>query len=424
MKLTEEQIKNRELNLDVIIPQYKETEEIIRPLLESIDFQAGVSFNKIGVIIVNDKSDVKLSDEFLKTFKNLHIRYIETPENKGPGQARQYGLDKSDAEYVTFADSDDRFLSCNVFIEVFNALLQHKDKNIDILFTKWIEELPTPDGRYLQIAHGKDQTWCHGKFFRREFLTSKNLRFNENIRVHEDSYFNTLVQMNAEVTADVDVFSYYWCYNSNSLTRNPKYKYNYLVETADDLIRSTSDLMKELTQRKTEHRNEYFIKAILFMYFLLQAPYWNEKINEDQDLYLRRRKFEYSMLKLMQEYSNVFEETPRAVFLQYKNDERAQCCLNTGFEDELETWEQFINRLNTSYPAYTKTCRECKYYVEGEYCKFNSNCIMSLNDDYGIYTIPSHFEDANTPEIDLSKYDTDKSVDESKEDAEETKKEE
>ena len=122
MKLTEEQIKNRELNLDVIIPQYKETEEIIRPLLESIDFQAGVSFNKIGVIIVNDKSDVKLSDEFLKTFKNLHIRYIETPENKGPGQARQYGLDKSDAEYVTFADSDDRFLSCNVFIEVFNVI--------------------------------------------------------------------------------------------------------------------------------------------------------------------------------------------------------------------------------------------------------------------------------------------------------------
>lgn len=397
MKLTEDQIKNREFSLDIIIPQYKENENIIKPLLESIDFQAGISFKNIKVIIVNDKSDVKLSEEFLKLFKNLNIKYIETDENKGPGQARQYGLDKSDAEYVTFADSDDRFLSCNVFIEVFNALLQHKDKNIDILFTKWIEELPTPDGRYLQIAHGKDQTWCHGKFFRREFLTSKNLRFNENIRVHEDSYFNTLVQMNAEVTADVDVFSYYWCYNSNSLTRNTKYKYNYLVETADDLIRSTGDLMKELTQRKTEHRNEYFIKAILFMYFLLQAPYWNEKINEDQDLYLRRRKFEYSILNLIGTYRDVFSETPRELFLRYKQEERNQCCLNTGFEDELETWDQFINRLNSSYPAYTKTCRECANHTEGKSCKFNDICIMSL-DDYGIYSIPSNFEEIKSVE--------------------------
>ena len=52
--------------LQILIPQYKETEEVIKPLLDSISIQQSVDLkNEVGVIIVNDGTDVHLSKEFL-----------------------------------------------------------------------------------------------------------------------------------------------------------------------------------------------------------------------------------------------------------------------------------------------------------------------------------------------------------------------
>lgn len=49
------------MTLDILIPQYKETDEIIKPMLDSIALQQNVDFKDIGVIIVNDGSDVFLN---------------------------------------------------------------------------------------------------------------------------------------------------------------------------------------------------------------------------------------------------------------------------------------------------------------------------------------------------------------------------
>ena len=55
------------MKLQILIPQYKETEDIIKPLLDSIAIQQNVDLiHDVGVIIVNDGSDVILSDKFFK----------------------------------------------------------------------------------------------------------------------------------------------------------------------------------------------------------------------------------------------------------------------------------------------------------------------------------------------------------------------
>ena len=51
--------------LQILIPQYKETDEIIKPLLDSIKIQRNINFKDIGVVIVNDGTDVKLSKKLL-----------------------------------------------------------------------------------------------------------------------------------------------------------------------------------------------------------------------------------------------------------------------------------------------------------------------------------------------------------------------
>ena len=45
--------------LQILVPQYKETEVIIKPLRDSIEVQQNVDLqNDIGVIIVNDGTEV------------------------------------------------------------------------------------------------------------------------------------------------------------------------------------------------------------------------------------------------------------------------------------------------------------------------------------------------------------------------------
>ena len=57
------------MKLQFLIPQYKETEDIIKSLLDSIEVQQNINLKEdIGVIIVNDGTDVHLSQEFFNRY--------------------------------------------------------------------------------------------------------------------------------------------------------------------------------------------------------------------------------------------------------------------------------------------------------------------------------------------------------------------
>ena len=56
------------MKLQLLIPQYNETDEVMSPMLESISTQQGVDLNDIEILIGNDGSDIKLSEEFLGSF--------------------------------------------------------------------------------------------------------------------------------------------------------------------------------------------------------------------------------------------------------------------------------------------------------------------------------------------------------------------
>ena len=57
------------MKLQLLIPQFNETDEVMRPMLESISIQQGVDLkNDIEVLIGNDGSDIKLSEELLGSY--------------------------------------------------------------------------------------------------------------------------------------------------------------------------------------------------------------------------------------------------------------------------------------------------------------------------------------------------------------------
>ena len=98
------------MKLQFLIPQYDETDEIIKPLLDSIAIQQNVPMNEIGAIICNDGSDIYLTEDFLKSYP-FEIKYYKEP-HRGVSATRNACLDRATADYVMFCDADDMF--CNV----------------------------------------------------------------------------------------------------------------------------------------------------------------------------------------------------------------------------------------------------------------------------------------------------------------------
>ena len=82
--------------LQFLIPQYKETDDIIKPLLDSIEVQQNINMDDIGVIIVNDGTDVHLSQELFDRY-SFDIEY-HLNEHKGVSATRNACLDKATAE--------------------------------------------------------------------------------------------------------------------------------------------------------------------------------------------------------------------------------------------------------------------------------------------------------------------------------------
>ena len=96
------------MKLQFLIPQYKETNETIKPLLDSIAIQQSIDMKEIGAIICNDGSDTFLSEDFLSSYP-FKIEYYKEP-HRGVSATRNACLDHATADYVMFCDADDMFI--------------------------------------------------------------------------------------------------------------------------------------------------------------------------------------------------------------------------------------------------------------------------------------------------------------------------
>ena len=126
------------MKLQILVPQYHETNNIIKPLLDSIAIQQSVDFNEIGVIICNDGSDTCLTNEFLTSYP-FKINYYLEP-HRGVSGTRNACLDHATADYVMFCDADDMFYNaCGLWI-IFNEI----EIGFDSIVSVFVEETRHP----------------------------------------------------------------------------------------------------------------------------------------------------------------------------------------------------------------------------------------------------------------------------------------
>lgn len=324
--------------LQILIPQYKETDEIIKPLLDSIEVQQSVDLKKdVGVIIVNDGTDVHLSQDLLSRY-SFDIEYHLDP-HRGVSGTRNAALDRATAEYVMFCDADDMFFNaCGLYI-VFREM---EGKGFDSLVSAFVEESRDPKTKTpVYINRDMDTTFVHGKIHRRQFLIDEKIRWNDKLTIHEDSYFNCLCQRLAKELKYSQTAFYLWKWRDASVCRHdPKY----ILKTYNNMLDSNTALVDEFIRRgRTQEAQFYAVNMIYDAYFTMNKDEWLNQENHDYRTATERRFKEY-WLKFKILHDGLPQEAKVQIIAGLRNRMYAE-----GMILESLTFNEWIKQVENNY---------------------------------------------------------------------------
>ena len=207
-----------------IIPHKNLPTHLLRRCLDSIPHWK----DEIQIIVVDDASDSSIVD--FDHFPGVGEPCTEvyfTKEGKGPGFARNFGLNKATGEWILFADADDYYEAENL-VQLLNMYpyidgiesIGFKMKTIEIDGRIYYNHQIFPfqnkmnfgrDKSFFYVAKGPVQ-----KLVRRDFIIKNNLKFDEFIG-SEDIMFSLKLATALEKFALYDSVIYVYEKRENSL---------------------------------------------------------------------------------------------------------------------------------------------------------------------------------------------------------------
>jgi len=304
----------KQMKLQLLVPHYKESEEVIKPFLDSLITQQNIKHDDYGVIITDDGDEcAELSEDFLQKYpyEILHFKNIKS----GVSATRNYCLEKATADYVMFCDADDMFLNN---LGLFILFREIENGGFDGLISTFTEE--TRDfkdkTKIVYLNHDFDFTFVHGKVYNRKFLVNNDLKFNPNLTIHEDSYFNFLCQKVGTNIKHCPMPFYLWKWRDESVCRHdPKY----ILKTYNNMIESNTALVNELKKRgKIDATCEMVVQMVFDAYFTMNKKEWLEQENQEY-----RNATEFRFKKYYEEFKVLFdlvvEEKKNQIIMGIKN---------------------------------------------------------------------------------------------------------
>ncbi|MPS73223.1 MAG: glycosyltransferase [Chryseobacterium sp.] len=286
------------IKFSVIIPVYN-VEYYLERCLDSIISQ---NYIDLDIIVINDGStdtSPQICDDYAA--KDKRIRVIHQP-NKGIPGTRNVGLDSAIGEYICFIDSDD-YVEKDFFNILNEALADRQDVlsfDYKIVKGEHIKYIKTDalivDGKFyteiLSNTASSDFFWfLWRRVYRREFVISKNIAFDESVMFGEDTMFNIELFSYSPSYKHISQFLYNYCSNPMSLARI-KYKENLLEKMNNHFF---ARLRIEEKLGRLENRlilndiSKYYLEHALFLLFQNLKNYDGDKLEELKQI--RQSKF-------------------------------------------------------------------------------------------------------------------------------------
>lgn len=324
--------------LQFLVPQYKETEEVISFLLDSIECQVDIDKKDIGVIICSDGGNYILDQKFLDKY-SYDIDYVIC-SHRGVSATRNSAFLLSDADYVMYCDSDDGF--CNTFaIKIIfqNIDISEKEgKPFDLMSTTFYSENQGGgDTPWSLSIFDHNNVYIHSRVYRREFLVDNNLYFNEKIWANEDSFFNISTTFFSKNTKALNIPIYCWRGNPQSVTHDPKY----IMKTLHQLIYSNDSVVETMLLLNKDKKDiaKTTFDVICKVYLDMNKPDWHKPENaEYKDITLKTLKWYINKRGTL---CNVLTDEDKRIILQGAR--------NTQHYANIEgiTFNDFINVVMT-----------------------------------------------------------------------------
>lgn len=272
------------MKLSIILPVYN-AERFLNECLESIVPEMN---NDVELIIVDDGS-TDSSNLIYNRFKKKNVK-IYINENHGVSYSRNYGIEKSCGEYITFVDADD-FMTKGWYNKIFKVIQENKDVDFIIYSTititqkqKLLEYIFMQDNQYYLST-----PWS--KIYRRSILNQYNIRFNENVINGEDMLFNAEVVLstNSILCANCNIYNY----RTNSLSATQTF--NEKIFQSDKIFLESLRNLFEKNNLDYEKYYKHCIENAIVMF-----------VNKLSLLRKRKRK----------EYYKIFKEEPYSSFIK------------------------------------------------------------------------------------------------------------
>ena len=265
------------MKLSIIILHNNEPDITMHPLLNSINSQVGVDFKDVEVLICND-GEKDINHDIFEKYPNIinsrGFKIVNSTILNNLAMNRQSGLMNATGEYIMWFDADDMLYS-NLTL---HDILIHLRSGEDVIEFKFTGE--RADGTF--YVEDFNQTWLFAKAFKREFLIRNNVNLTENIRYHEDTYYNLKVKYHFPTIKCVNEIVYIWKFNINSVSRkNGGY---YLFGYEDQKLDIVGDVLAQaLTQVPITSRDIVLDDVLRYMaeaYWMAQGDYmWNSGLN-------------------------------------------------------------------------------------------------------------------------------------------------
>lgn len=347
-------IKKYNRKIDVIIPAYNVSDEILFRCLSSIACQTNV--NDLEVTVVDDASTEQNYSEVIKHFETiLKINLLRYETNGGPGVARQYGIDNTSNGYITFIDADDTFNGAFALkalrnsIEMNNGIYQMSVGVFDEVHETNLHPSQAPGP--ILMTHEHDMVWMFGKLYRRSYIDKYNIRFHETSRANEDNGFNTICRLCSSDQEQINFIGahvYYWHENLNSITRANDCQYSYGGSIRDSFYGFVENMIYAIKESKKRKPYNGFITAWAVNCMIHIYEYYIEcyaRAPKEAD-----KNFQWCKKYYDEVYKNLEGDISKEIFSQQYNEIMRNAYMGdklNGIIPHIGIYE-FINQLKDS----------------------------------------------------------------------------
>lgn len=250
--------------ISVIVPVYN-VEKYLERCVKSI---AAQTYKDIEILLIDDGStdkSGKMCDDFQQTDSRIKAFH---KQNGGLSDARNYGIEHSAGEFISFVDSDDYI--DEKMLETLHRLITENDADLavcsamdvfegkEVTQVKEIKEFNLNKVEsYKYMLRGDGIPSACNKLYKRQ--TVGDVRFPVG-KLYEDGFFTPQILKRVEKTAVTSKPMYYYFRRADSITTKPFRKGDLdVIEAYDKCVKQVKELCPEaLPYAEFRYRNAYF----------------------------------------------------------------------------------------------------------------------------------------------------------------------